>query len=487
MSIFTDAPEVEIRERRLNSTISYNGTGKDLNERSKAGSLKCCDRSYSQCSSCAEVAVGITNKVRDAALIYHSPIGCDAFSITNTLRYRGPAIARGQESATYNVICSNIQEKDTIFGASEKLREAVHEAHKRFSPKVIFINTSCASGIIGEDIESVADEMEEELGYPVVPIYCEGFKSKVWSSGFDALYHGVLRKLVKPAVKKQEDLINVFNFDGVDSFSPLLTRMGLKVNYLLTLASVEQLAHISEAACSTSICETLSLYGAAALEEQFGVPEIKSPPPYGIEGTDQWFRAIGKATNREELAEQVIAEEKAKYRDELENLRTQLAGKTVYIFVGDSYSHSMARIVKNLGLELIGVTSMHHDPHTDNPASFNSLNAFVEANGDIPNFSVCNIQPYQIIKILKRLKPDLLINRHLGSCMVGTTLGIPSVYEADPNFTVGYEGVVRMGQRLLQVLQTRKLLDNVIRHYSLPYTDWWLREEDPFYFEGKNT
>jgi nitrogenase molybdenum-iron protein alpha chain len=328
--------------------------------------------------------------------------------------------------------------------------------------------------------------MEAELDYPVVPIYCEGFKSILWSSGFDAVYHGVLRKLVKPPVKKQEDLVNVFNFDGADTFSPLLSQMGLRVNYMLTLASVEQLSHISEAACSTAICETLSLYVAAVLEEQYGVPEIKSPAPYGFEGTDAWLRAIGKVTHREELAENVIANERAKYKEELEGIRAQLAGKTVYVFVGDSYSHSMVRVAKDLGLKTIGVTSMHHDPHTDNPESFNTLDGLIEAVGDIPNFSICNVQPYQMIKIIGKLHPDFLINRHGGSSLVSLMLGIPTVYESDPNFTVGYQGVIRMGRRLIEALQTKKLLHNVVPHIDLPYTDWWLQEKDPFYFVGGN-
>jgi nitrogenase molybdenum-iron protein alpha chain len=484
MSIFSAAPEVEVRERRLHSVITYNGTAKDLYEKSKARSYSPCDRSFSQCSSCmGGQGAGVVAHIRDVAIVCHAPIGCDAGTIGASLAARGTAFARGQQPFELHVLSTNILEKDTIFGASEKLKSAIREADRRFKPKAIMVSTSCASGIIGEDIESVVDEMEEEMGYSIVPIYCEGFKSKIWSSGFDAVFHAVLRKLVKPPEKKQEDLINVFNFEGTDTFSPLLARMNLRVNYLVALSSLEQLEKISEAACSTTICETLSLYVASVLEEQYGVPEIKSASPYGIDWTDQWLRAIGKVTRREELAEKVIAEEQAKYRNELAELREKLQGKRLYVVSGDSFAHNLANIGKSLGLELAGATSLHHDLHTDNPESVNTLSALIETNGDIPNFSVCNMQPYQVAKILIKLKPDLLVCRHMGLTGVGSKLGIPTLFEGDANYSIGYEGVVKMGRRIYEALQTKKLVENVSRHFELPYTDWWLNQEDPFYFE----
>jgi len=313
MVIFSPAPKVDIRERRLHSITSYSGTAKDLYEKSKTRDLPLDERSYSQCSSCAEGCAQIGTRIQGGAVVYHAPIGCDAGMFTNVLSLKGASKARKQKIVNQqSMISTNISEKDTIFGAVEKLKEAIREADKRFHPKVIFVTTSCASGIIGEDIESVANEMEEELGYTIAPIYCEGFKSKIWSSGFDAGFHGVLRKLVKPAVKKQEDLVNVFNFEGTDTFTPLLARLNLRVSYLLPLASLEQVETISEAACSTTICETLSMYVSAVLEEKYGVPEIKAPSPYGIDWTDAWLRAIGRVTGREELAEKFIGEERAK-------------------------------------------------------------------------------------------------------------------------------------------------------------------------------
>jgi nitrogenase molybdenum-iron protein alpha chain len=144
----------------------------------------------------------------------------------------------------------------------------------------------------------------------------------------------------------------------------------------------------------------------------------------------------------------------------------------------------LANAGKSLGVEIAGITSLHHDLITDNPDSVNSMDALVETNGDIPNFSVCNLQPYQVVKILRKLKPDLLICRHQGLDAMGSKLGIPTLFEGDANHSIGYSGVVRLGRRLYEALQTKKLFENIARHVELPYTDWWLNQEDAFYFGG---
>ncbi|MDR2743521.1 MAG: nitrogenase [Treponema sp.] len=483
MSIWKDIPEVEVRERRLHSIISYNGTGKDLHEKAKAGYSGGLDRSFSQCASCAEgCAATITSRTKDSAVVFHSPVGCNATVINYTIGIRSVSLSRNKQPYDVQSLCTNIREKDTIFGAEEKLRQTIREAEKRFHPKFIYISTSCASGIIGEDIEAIADDMEEELGYPIVPVYCEGFKSKIWSSGFDAGYHGLLRKIVKPPRKQQEDLVNIFAFEGTDTFTPLLDRMGLRTNYFVALASPEQLETMSEAACSTSICETLSLYVASALEERFGVPEVKSPPPYGADWTDIWLREIGRLTGREGEAERLIAEDRERYRAEIEDLREKLGGKKLYITAGDSFGHNLGNVARSLGVELAGITTLHHDLLTDNPASVNSMEALVETAGDIRNFTICNLQPYQIIKILQKLKPDFLLCRHNGMNAMGAKIGIPTLFEGDANFSCGYQGIVRLGRRLYEALQTRKLVENIAGHAELPYSDWWMNESDPFYF-----
>lgn len=480
-----DLSDVEVRDRRLGARVAYNGTARDLSERSKKLSLVNYERAFEQCSNCQQSCAGISYSVRGAAVVEHSPIGC-AQSCGASLEVNVANRARGLASQAVNVLSTNLSEDDTIFGAAEKLRSTIREAHRRFSPQAIFVLSSCAAGIIGEDIEAVTKELEAELGIPLIPVFCEGFKSKIWISGIDAVFHGILRQIVKPARTKQNDLVNVFNFAGSDTFSPLLAKLGLRVNYVISLADVPTLSRLSEAACTAHICETEATYPAAALEQEFGVPEVKSPPPFGIGWTDAWLREIARITGREERAEQVIESEHKRLEPLLEDLRRRLAGRRIYIFAGDSYAHSISNMLLDLGLDLIGVTTFHHDQTTDAGLDeVNSLGQLVAAKGDIENFTVCDKQPFQMIKVLKKANPDLLLVRHTNMAVIGAKLGIPTIQDGDVNISVGYDGLLKLGERLLTAWRTRRIFQNFADHYRLPYTDWWMDQEDPFLFSGE--
>jgi nitrogenase molybdenum-iron protein alpha chain len=142
----------------------------------------------------------------------------------------------------------------------------------------------------------------------------------------------------------------------------------------------------------------------------------------------------------------------------------------------------------DLGLELMGVTTLHHDQQTDSDVEgLNTLNHLINTKGDIENYSVCNKQPYQVMKIVQRVKPDLIVVRHMNMTILGTKLGIPSVLEGDVNISAGYDGLIKLGRRLHEALLRKNILKTIAAHVELPYTDWWLQEENPFYFDGGNT
>ncbi|MDR0514334.1 MAG: hypothetical protein LBG81_04120 [Coriobacteriaceae bacterium] len=476
----TATADFEVRERRLKSILTYQGTAHDLNERSKCLSLKTARRPFQQCSDCSQMcAETLTYCIKGAAVVVHSPIGCCSEASPSNVSINVVARSRGiGEHQTVRAVCTNIQERDTIYGASGKLRGAITLAFKRYAPTAIFVQSSCAAGIIGDDIESVTDEMAATLGIPVVPIFCEGFKSRMWSSGFDAVFHGVLRKVVRPPRTTQEDLVNIFNFLGSDSFTPLLAKLGLRANYLLPLADIETIASMSEAACTAHICETLATYVAQGLERSYGVPEVKAPSPFGIAWTDLWLRAVARHTGKSDIVESVIDAEHERIAPRLAVLRHELAGKKVYIFAGDSYAHSLTNMAIDLGLKPVGIATLHHDQKVDGDfEELNTLGTLVADRGDIDNFTVCNKQPYQMIKILRRLDPDLLIVRHQGLTIMGAKLGIPTILEGDVNVSAGYEGVLKIGERLVQVLRTRKLLRTIADRVEWPYTDRWLEKQ----------
>ena len=278
MAINLRTPQAETREQRLGTITQWEGRAQDLARDSAftygcgrdcgEGGRRLCELSspYSQASMCAE-QIAVTN-------------------------------------ATI--------ERDMVFGGVERLAAAIREAYERHRPRVIFVATSCATGIIGDDVDGTARQLEDEIGIPVVALHCEGFKSRHWSSGWDVIEHGILRRLVpyRPN-EKRDDLLNVIHLGGPDVFSPLVNPLGLTVNLVMGGNSLKRLADLSTAAATVTMCFVLS-YLATGLEQEYGVQEIRAPLPYGLAATDNWLRDIARVTKREGLVEAVIASERAR-------------------------------------------------------------------------------------------------------------------------------------------------------------------------------
>lgn len=476
-------PEVQIREIRINSITGYYGDAEELVGAGLCG-LKDKERSFSQCMGCAtSKAACKTILIQDAAVISHGPVGCASCLHEFAFTYRVNSPLRGIDKPTPRYIFStNLQEKDTIYGGSIKLARAIREVYKRTNASAIFVLTTCASAIIGDDVESVCSEAEEELGVPVVAVFCEGFRSKVWTTGFDAAYHSIVRKIIQKPRQRRTDLINVINFWGSDVFVEWFAPFGAKPNYITPYSTVESLKYASEAAATVQACSTLGSYLGAVLEQHFGVPEIPAAPPYGIAQTDRWFRALGKILGKEEIAEQIIAEKKRTYLPRIEELRRKLSGKTAYVTAGAAHGHALLGVLGELGLKVCGTAIFHHDPIYDSRRPENDqLAQRVSDYGNVPNYNVCNRQEFELVNALNKIRPDVLLARHGGMTLWGAKLGIPSLLVGDEHCSMDYEGLVNYGERLLEVIENDEFVKNLEKHAAIPYTKWWL-EQQPYYF-----
>ena len=445
MAINLKTAVVENREQRLGTIIAWDeGSAAQLADQSefsrgcgasggcgtgaKGGRICELNSPFTQGGSCSEqVVLSLGSSIHGAVLIQHSPIGCAANQTGSNTNFRNALARRGMPVHNSTALSTNLTERDMVYGGVEKLQDTIREAFRRHNPKAVIIATSCATGIIGDDVETAAREVQEEIGIPVIPVFCEGFKSKHWSTGFDAIQHGLLRQLVrKNPVRKQDDLINVIILPGNDVYTPMLAELGLRANLVVNQATVEQLEQMSEAAASVSFCYTLASYFTAALEQEFGVPEIKAPQPYGFAGTDAWLRAIAKVTGREELAEAYIAREHARVRPIIDDLRTRLSGLKGYVAMGASFAHGVVVALRELGVEVPGTLVFHHDPTYDSgDPERDTLGHLVDQSGDVEKFTVGIRQHYQFYNLLSRVKPDFVVIRHGGLSPLASRLECP--------------------------------------------------------------
>jgi nitrogenase molybdenum-iron protein alpha chain len=317
------------REQRANGINVFYGQASELVAKARNGTLCNREREFQQSSGCVlnfYLTVRVTT-IRDAAVVFHAPVGCSSSALGYRELYRGIPAALGRpEKFDLQWITTNLNEVDVVHGASEKLQFAIREADKRYSPKAIFLLTSCTAGIIGEDLEGAIDEVQPKVKAKVVPVHCEGVRSRLVQTGYDAFWHGVLKYLVRKPTKKQPDLVNVasmlsYTWQDRIEIKRLLGKLGLRVNFVPEFASVEDFEQLSEAAVTAPLCPTYTDYISRGLEQQYGVPYFLYPSPMGIENTDGWLREIAKHTGKEKEVEDLIREEHAVWVPKMQKLR----------------------------------------------------------------------------------------------------------------------------------------------------------------------
>ncbi|MDE5584512.1 MAG: nitrogenase [Ruminococcus sp.] len=486
MALNLESSNVATRENRIGSITGYVGTLNDLATQSECGTLKGCSRCFSQSSTCLSgCALGQLSAIRDVAIIHHGPAGCSVASAGTYYLDKVMAKKRGVTNNTVYV-GTDMNEKDTIFGSADALRRIILEVNKRYSPKAIFVTSSCATGIIGEDIDSVVDDVRDEIDVPIVAVHCEGFKSRIWATGFDISDHAVLSSIVQPP-KQKRNTINFKNF--YESARPeiieIFKNFDLEPIFLYCNSTVEELSHISESLATTCICGTLGNYLGNGLEEKYGVPYIRTINPLGIAGFETWLREIGRVTERSEAVEKYIAEQRAIYIPQIEEIKKELKGLKAVLGMGPGYTFEVSRVLNELGIEVVWALAWHYDKKYENGDIPPSMEYLLE-NGVDFEASVADQQNYEVMNILNKYQPDLYLSRHPGSTVWAIKNGTPAVYVADEYMIFGYKHTLEFAQSVLDSIHNRSFEKNLARRVKLPYTEWWYEQNvDKFLEEAK--
>lgn len=484
MPINLNSSNLATRENRIGSITGYVGSLSDLATQSECGTLKGCSRCFSQSSSCLSgCALGQLGGIRDIAIIHHGPAGC---SVTATSLYQVTKQVAAKRGIVNNsvYIGTDMNEKDTIFGSTEQLRKIIYQVYERYSPKAIFVSSSCATGIIGEDIDSVVEEVKEEISVPVIAVHCEGFKSRIWATGFDISDHAVLSGIVKPP-KQKRNTINFKNFyeSARNEIKEMFANFDLDPIFLYANATVEELEHMSESVATTCICGTLGNYLGNGLEEKYGVPYIRSINPLGIAGFETWLREIGKVAGKQAEVEKYIEEQRAIYIPQIEEVKKELKGLRAVLGMGPGYTFEVSRVLNELGIEVVWALAWHYDKKYENGDVPPSMKYLLENDIDF-EASVADQQNFEVMNILNKYQPDLYLSRHPGSTVWAIKQGTPAVFVADEYMIFGYKHTLEFAKTVLDTIRNRSFEQNLAKRVKLPYTSWWYKQDVGTFLEN---
>lgn len=468
-----------VRESKPGRLNDLGIQSKEAEAQFKKGCLKRADRSFSQGLQCQQInSMACLMSLEDSVFVSHSPQGCVGCAIMAIDMFRVGQAHRGEKIIKNpRIIVTNLDQKSVVFGGEQKLKESVRKAVERYNPKLIFVYASCASGIIGDDIDSICANLEAEFsGTTIIPIHCEGFKSKICASGFDAAFVSINKYILKKKkLPSIPNLVNLFapttvSYADQKEMERMLKSIGAEANYIPFYSSLEKIKRIPQAVASTSICKVFADEFMKKLEEDYGIPYSHTVMPIGIRNTDKWFRGIAKILGKEAEVEKIIAEEHKRIEPLVAKIRSRLEGKRVFICGGTGRSFAAAALIDDFGMRLVGLETPTYDEDAQIDVEYlNTIHKdFI--------IDVANMQPFEQVNLVKKLKPDAFI----GVPDWAAKLGIPTTHVLDGKRpTMGYDGLLYLGNKIADQLSNPGFNKKLAAHVKLPYRDSWY-EENPF-------
>lgn len=288
--------------------------------------------------TCALGAMQTVVAIPKALPILHSGPGCG--DMVSGFFQRSKGYAGGSTTP-----CSNFSEKEVVFGGVNRLRELVDNSYKILNSDLQVIFTGCTAGIVGDDVQSVAEEFRDQ-GKPIVYVESPGFKSNNYVS-HSVVVNAIIDQYVSQyedenTFRSQKNTVNVFASipyqdmfwrGNLDEYKRLLEAIGLKVNILFGDRSrgVKEWQSIPKANFNILVSPWYGKDIVDHLKDIYGQPYVQYPNiPIGAGETEKFLNkvvsfAIEQGADINEVeARKFIKKESDAYYAQLEDLATFL-------------------------------------------------------------------------------------------------------------------------------------------------------------------
>jgi len=315
-------------------------------------------------------AFQVMNGIRHMAPVIHGPKGC-TYSVGSAYKMRGCEY-RGVPLEPTS--CTAQNETDIVYGGEGALLEAVKEADERYHPDLIVIFSCCCSGIVGDDVETVAETAARDTDAAVVAIRSEGFGGD-FRSGYEDAFR-VIMQLMEPPSEKRERAVNIIGAregptysrwpGDLDEIERLTTGIGAEVNGVFCGGcTLDEIRHARTAQLNASWCYDWGQKLGDLMEEEFEIPYARTGQPYGLKATEEWILGVAKPLGLEDRALNFMREETAGLGPELDSMRRFFDGRTALIeiseFPGPIRALSLAAMAEEFGAHPI-IINIH--PYT---------------------------------------------------------------------------------------------------------------------------
>jgi nitrogenase molybdenum-iron protein alpha/beta subunit len=407
-------------------------------------------------------AAKILSGVRNSVILTHGPSGCaygvkQAYKLTN---------CRNSGAVYEPVVSTALDQSRIIYGGEKELKIAIAEVQAKYSPDVLFVATSCATGIIGDNVDAVVDSMRDKVGAKLMPIHCEGFAGE-YRSGFDLVFRELVKLMEPPTPERKARMSKSVNIVGakmgpertevntdVKELIRLTMGMGAEINAVIAgNCTLDQLRRAPSVAVNCALCMDIGYAVGTAMRDVFGTPLNSTILPYGIAATEKWLRGAAARLGLVDEAEALMRSEYEAIRIPYEQAREHLVGKTAIIEGRDAVkSLSVAYMLQ----QDFGMRAIIYNFHPwSAEARETSIDYMLEAGIDPEILITKGTLAFGKYESMKQTEEELL--QFLGALdpkravYFGSSLSFPSIPLVDLNAILnrprfGYRGALKVAQ-----------------------------------------
>lgn len=294
--------------------------------------------------------------IADALHVVHGPIGCASY----TWDIRG-ALSSGPELHRYS-FSTDLQETDIIYGGEKKLYKSLTQLIFTYSPKAVFVYSTCIIGVIGDDVESVCKRIEQENGIPILPVHSEGFrgtKKDGYKAACEALFTLIGQGKTEGIGKYSINILGEFNIGGEAwTIKDYYERMGIQVVSIMTGdGRVDEIKRAHGAALNVVQCSGSMTTLAKMMEAEYGIPFIRVSY-FGLEDMSKALYDVAQFfENNPEImkrTQELVRNEISSIYPQLQQYKNALQGKKAAIYVGGAFkAFSLIKALRYLGMNVV--------------------------------------------------------------------------------------------------------------------------------------
>lgn len=416
----------------------------------------------------------------------HGSQGCCAYHRSTLSRHYKEPIMAGTSSFT---------EGASVFGGQSNLLQAFTNMFTVYNPEVIAVHSTCLSETIGDDLTQIVIKAKKDnkipegksVVYASTPSYVgshvTGFSSMVTSmatqlaeeksapSGKLNVIPGWVEPADMKAIKRYLSTLGVANIFFPDTSDVLdAPQLGKAVMFPKGGTKVSDLKQVANSYATLALGAYASGPAAKAMDRKFKVPCEIIDLPVGLAATDRFLMSLSKLAGIS--VPDSITDERGRLVDMITDMQQYFYGKKFAIYGDPDQIVPLSEFLIDLDMEPVAIIS--GTPNIRGNSWTKRMKKILEKSRR-PDAVAEVSDIYHLHQIIKNEKVDVLIGNTYGK-YISRDDDIPLIRYGFPIMdrvghtyfpTVGYEGAMRLLEKILTAVMDRQDRDALEEKFEL--------------------